>query len=248
MSYDQTGSNAPVIQMTKDLGIFKRIAGNRAVIHAHVQKLAEAIKNDSDCLKYNPILVNEKFQVIDGQHRLQATIELGTPIYYMQVPGLKLRNAQNLNKLSKPWNPEDYARSYAELGNEHYAKYLEFKEKYGYNHDILLKYLSLEDLVSMEMFRGGKFKVTNEKKSHDLCSKLGDFEEFLGKRQTKQRPFALAFRAVWEIKRYNHAEMLRKLRSPKNAFELRAVPEDYMRDFERIYNKNLEPGKRIRCF
>ena len=38
----------------------------------------------------SPILVNEKMEVIDGQHRLQAQKELNLPTYYIKNKGYDL--------------------------------------------------------------------------------------------------------------------------------------------------------------
>lgn len=245
MSYDTTGK-IPVITMAKDLGIFKRIGGNRRIVSSHVKKLVEAIESDTDCVRYNPILVNERYEVIDGQHRLAALEELGLPAYYIQIPGLRVKNAQDLNRLSKPWSPTDYAQSYVERGNKHYEVYLRFKKQYGLNHDVLIKYLALDDMSTMEMFRSGKFKVTDETRSHDLCMKLSDFGEFFDR--YKHRPFAMAFRTIWQNPNYDHNEMIRRLRMKPNQLEYRAIPEDYIRDLETIYNRYQDTTKRVRFF
>ena len=53
--------------------IFKTQKGNRPINKNHLDRLILSMKK-----KYliSPILVNEKMEVIDGQHRLQAQKEL----------------------------------------------------------------------------------------------------------------------------------------------------------------------------
>ena len=223
----------PVIKMTKDLSIFKELKGNRATNKAHIKRLAEAISLDVVNTKYHPLLVNEKMQLIDGQHRVEAFKMLKIPAYYIVAEGLGLADAQSLNQLSKQWSPTDYARSFSDRGNKSYAIYLEFKEEYGLNHDILMRYINLEPLTT-EMFRRGLLKARNVEASHDLATKLLDFERFI--ERFKQRSFAIAFQIMWQHEGYDHEKMLKILDKKVDKLEFQATPEDYLRVLEGLYN------------
>lgn len=236
----------PTIEVSNDYSSFVRVKGNRELNKAHIRRFKEAISEDATSIKYNPILINEKKEIIDGQHRAEAIESLGLPIYYIQVDNLDLRNAQTLNKLSKPWNPKDYAKSYAELGNKNYHIYLNFRELYKFNHDILMKYLALDNPITGDMFRAGKLKIKDEKASMDLCDKLMEMEEFYNRFDT--RAFALAFKRLWEHPKYDHDRMKNKLKQKPNAIQDRGIPEEYMRDMEKLYNHALPEKERIRVF
>ena len=97
------------IQKTQDYTLFRRIKGNRNVSQPHVKRLLEAIKNDPKTITYNPIVVNSKMEVIDGQHRLEAIKKVDLPVYYIIVDDLRLETVQKLNSGSKMWSPMDYA-------------------------------------------------------------------------------------------------------------------------------------------
>lgn len=73
----------------------------------------------------NPIIVNENFEVIDGQTRLAACKELGVPAYYIVVPKIGIDECMVLNANSKTWTIFDYIVSYAEQGNENYKRILQ---------------------------------------------------------------------------------------------------------------------------
>ena len=225
--------DCPVIKKSNDLSIFKELKGNRVVNKAHVKRLAETISTDVDKTKYHPLLVNENMEVIDGQHRLEAFEMLKIPAYYIQEAGLKLDDAQTLNKLAKPWAPIDYARSYADLGNNNYQHYLDFKDEYKLNHDILMRYLHLSSITT-EMFRAGKLKVRSLQDSRDLADKLMDFERYI--ERYKQRSFAIAFQTMWEHVDYDHDKMLKILDKHVDKLEYQATPEDYLRVLEGLYN------------
>lgn len=73
-----------MVFMTDDLTKFKVLDGNRKIKESHRQELIASI--DKHGFIMNPIIVNENFEVIDGQTRLAACKELGVPVYYIVVP------------------------------------------------------------------------------------------------------------------------------------------------------------------
>ena len=241
-----TTDGNPVIYKTNDLSLFKRVKGNRTLNKAHVKKLVEAISVDAESIKYNPILVNEFHEVIDGQHRLEAAKVLQLPMYFIKIHSLALPNAQNLNMICKPWSPMDYAKSYEEMGNRHYTEYIGLKHEFGINHDILIKYISLDSPMTSEMFRMGKLKVKDASKTVDLCKKLLSITPYY--KRCKNRPFALAFKTMWEHVNYNHERFIMKLDQKPNILQDRAYPQDYLRDFEALFNHGLEEKKKVRFF
>ena len=58
---------------------------NREVDLKHVKKLEECFKNAGDFGKVYPIIVDDKFRIIDGQHRFTARKKLGLIIYYIHT-------------------------------------------------------------------------------------------------------------------------------------------------------------------
>lgn len=68
------------MEKTKNYSLFKKYAKNRDIDGRHVEKLIASIKT-ANLLDCEPILVNEKMEVIDGQHRLEAAKSLNLDIY-----------------------------------------------------------------------------------------------------------------------------------------------------------------------
>jgi len=232
------------IKHTEDYSLFKRIIGNRSVSKPHIKRLTDAISSNTSCVRYNPILVNEKYEVIDGQHRLEAIKNLELPVYYLMEEGLTLKNVQALNSLMKPWSPMSYARSYSELGNKNYDTYLEFKKRFQLNHDILVRFLALDFPITTEMFKAGDLRIMDKSKSFDLCSKLVDLGQYYPR--YNMRSFAFAFKRIWENEKYNHDKMVNKIEKYANKIEDYSLVEDYMRALEMVYNHN--DSKRVRFF
>lgn len=115
------------VYKTTDLSMFKQIEGNRVPNLQHVKRLSDSIRVYG--MKCNPILVNEKMQVIDGQHRLLAAKETGSFVYYIIVNGYKLDDVHTLNLNQKNWAKKDFMEGYANMGIKPYINLKRFVEK-----------------------------------------------------------------------------------------------------------------------
>jgi hypothetical protein len=115
------------VHTTTDYARFVILAGNRKPNDIHVKRLSNSFKKN---YLFSPILINEKWQIIDGQHRFLAAKELGLPIYYIIVPGYGLNEVQILNTNSSNWKKEDYLKAYCDLGVENYLKMNQFMQEF----------------------------------------------------------------------------------------------------------------------
>jgi ParB-like chromosome segregation protein Spo0J len=79
------------IQVSEDYSSFKRIDGNRTINKAQVKKLYDSFNENPGLASAVPIVVNDKMEIIDGQHRFESLKKLNLPIYYYEVEGLKLQ-------------------------------------------------------------------------------------------------------------------------------------------------------------
>ena len=106
------------IYRTKDYSMFKTLDGNRAVLELRVNKIIDSIKNVGYIL--SPLCVNEKFEIIDGQARLEAFKKLDLPVDYYVVNGAGLPECIAMNIYQTKWSLYDYISSYAQIGDESY--------------------------------------------------------------------------------------------------------------------------------
>lgn len=234
------------ITVSNDYTKFTTVTGNRQVRQAHVKKIRSSIEQDPESIKYNPILVNEKYQVIDGQHRLEAMKQLDLPVYYIQVDGLKLHDVQKLNSVAKMWQPIDYAKAFSLLGNTNYTRYVDIKEgtykQYSLNHDSLLKYLALDNPITSQSFNEGRLKVDDFSRSLELLIQLHEVGAFYPRFNI--RSFALAFLRLARDERYDHKRMLEKVSKYVSMIEDYSKEMDYYKALIRVYNHNVSRKKK----
>jgi len=114
------------IHSTADLSVFKILEGNRNINLGNVDRLVKSIEENG--FLQMPIIVNENYEVIDGQHRLMAAKKINSIIYYHKVNNYDLNTAITLNKNSANWSMSDFVKSYCDLGYKDYIKLQQFYE------------------------------------------------------------------------------------------------------------------------
>jgi hypothetical protein len=133
MTNSSSATEVNKVYKTNDLTIFKVIGGNRVPNPQHIKRLKTSIlENGMLC---NPILVNDKMEVIDGQHRLLASKECDSFIYYIILKNYSLQEVHTLNLNQKNWTKKDFMDGYADMGIDSYIKLKSFIEKnpdYGF--------------------------------------------------------------------------------------------------------------------
>lgn len=168
--------NEKQLEVTTEYEVFSRLPGNRQISEAHVKSLMNAMRQND---LFVPILVNDNFEVVDGQHRLEARKRLGLPVPYYWTSGLGLEEVQKLNSTQQGWKNEDYMKSYIELGIKDYEVYKWFRDKYGLPHRASFWLLTGGDSRQMKnIFQSGSMKVMDlegAKKRADMLLAVGKY-------------------------------------------------------------------------
>lgn len=117
------------VYATTDYGKFKLLITNRIVIDKVVKKLVKSMLERGWIGA--PIVVNERMEVIDGQHRITAAERISIPVHYIVMEGLTIDDCIKLNNNHKDWVLIDYIHSFAERGNTHYNLVRQMLTEYG---------------------------------------------------------------------------------------------------------------------
>lgn len=117
-----------IVFITKNYGQFSKLKGNRPTAASRVNKIIRSIQDVGYIT--NPIIVNEKMEVIDGQGRLEAMKRLNLPVEYIVEKGAGINECVAMNINQTNWTTLDYVRSYAEQGIKDYKQLEQFYEAY----------------------------------------------------------------------------------------------------------------------
>lgn len=226
-----------VIQSTSNYAQFKSLTNNRNISPRHVEDIKIAIEETGNLTKVVPVLVNENYQIIDGQHRFMACQELGMPVYFTMVQGLNIDHARSMNVLQRNWLVSDFAESYANAGNINYKRYLDLKS-YGFNHSITLASTlntTTERQNMFKRFKSGDLEISKE--AFDKANKeLGQLAEIAQITPVKTKSMGLAFLVAMRSENYDHQTMLTKLKKKADSMESFQTQKDNLRQIEDIYN------------
>lgn len=237
----------PVIKTTTNYQSFRLLNGNRDVNPNHLKRLKASM---SEKYLFSPIIVNNKMEVIDGQHRLRVCRELGLPVYYILVYGYGVKEVQILNANMSNWKKSDYLDGYVKEGKEDYIKFKEFQEAFpSFTFSTCMKILSgirgnsdekgadkKNGQLGMQMknFENGNFKIPNLKKSYDIASKIMDYKRVFDR--YNDSTFVVTLLGLFENKNYNHEQMLHKIEIQPNALSVCRSVGQYMIKLEEIFN------------
>ncbi len=227
------------VNETTDYKKFKFLIDNRQTARGHINKLKDAINRNPEIMKVQPILVNEKFEIIDGQHRFTAVSELGLPISYTQIYGLDITTARDMNVMQRRWGIEDYAFSYAKAGNVNYKAFNKYsRENPGISKTIIMVVLGGRESESMgHDFRNGKFVIKRDQDDAEwVFEQLNKIRELTNGEIPISKPFVSALLQCLDNEEFDYDEFMRNLRQKPEMFHRTAVVRDALRMIEDIYN------------
>jgi len=234
----------PIIETTTDYARFKTLLGNRLTLDLHVKRLITSFQKR---YLFSPILVNENWYIIDGQHRYLAAKALKLPIYYIIVEGYGLEEVQILNSNTSNWKKEDYLKAYCDEGVETYLQMQKFMKDYpdfgiAVSEQLLTNSVGgVNNRGSVEKGRGrvknfeeGRLTIENLEQSYENAKKVLMFKPYY--EGFNRSVFVAALIGVFKNENYNHAEMISKLSHQPSALTHCTNVTQYKLLIEEIYN------------
>ena len=214
------------IMVTENYDMFKKIGGNRKINKANYAKIVKSMKEEQLII---PIVVNEKYEIIDGQHRFTACEDLGKPVYFYMVRGYGLEQVKRANIASSNWKKENYLDMFVAEGNEVYKEFEEIKERYDLNISNLLKIFAIvQEKQSARVgyeFENGTFTLDGKMEVLRFLTALEDFNFF---KFYKSNNFLIAFTRLYFKSEYDHDKMKTKLITHRNSLEKRSTSDEYL--------------------
>lgn len=245
-----TQTLANVVQSTTNYDQFTFLTANRVVNDRHVMSIRKSFEEDGNFTQQTPILVNERLQVIDGQHRLTACRELGLPVFYTVVPGIGAREAQKMNLLHRKWDTLDYLHVYIQENKAPYVRFQQLMEEYpDITPSLLIIYVNGYDTNGIHArFRSGDLKLNNvmlekaRKRLERLTELQGICDAF------KMKPMAVALLRAMNTDVYKHRKMVEKVRFQVNEIHNYQLVQDNLRQLEDVFNWHTTQANKVRFF
>lgn len=194
---------------TFDYGRFRILLGNRNI--PSIEKISKSI-DDVGCLVI-PIIVNEKYEIIDGQTRYTAWKERNLPIYYIVREGYGMHECIAMNTTSVNWCIEDYINCYAEYGYSDYVALREFEKQYsGKLPKAVIRSVSggMVSQVPTKAIKDGKFKLSKEKSEIEKVFDFLSLFEIPHTMRGNAKLIYLVLRFCYEFNDIDNAKLLKQ--------------------------------------
>ena len=223
------------VHTTTDYFLFKSIEGNRNKNLMHINRLRDSMTEN---YLFTIIIVNEKYEIIDGQHRFEVIKELNLPMHYIICKGYGLNEVHVLNQNSKTWKSDDYLEAYCNLNYPHYVNYNIFKNRYQMGHKLCMAILGGTSFSpganQIKEFHKGEFVLKDFKKACGLAEKI----EIIGQYYdgNKRAGFVFAMLKLFKNDNFEFTEFLQKLKNQPTSLLDCANTDQYLSLIEEIYN------------
>ncbi|MCE9585297.1 ParB N-terminal domain-containing protein [Candidatus Nomurabacteria bacterium] len=229
------------VYKTKNYRSFKHLLGNRDLKEQHVHKLMESYHKDG--YLFTIIYVNEKLEIIDGQHRFEAAKRKHLPVYFLIIPNWGIDHVSILNVNSSNWTAEDFLNTHAKSGNSSYVLFKSFYDKYEFDittAQIIILGRRVTAGKNNDDFRSGKMKLEPEQitRAHEKAKKINMMKDF-HPYAWKSRNCVDAIIQLINTKGYDHGHLIDQLKKHPviNLIEARSLRvEEYLKIFLEKYN------------
>lgn len=228
---------------------FQFLEDNRHVKESRVKKIKESI--DEVGLILQPVLVNEKYEIIDGQGRFNACKEKGLPIYYVVQKGLGIEECRWLNKGQENWRVWDWINSFADGGNVDYQRFRTFVNNSRLSLSFITP-LAFDNYVHNgthdQAIMDGKLKFS-KRTANDARWVVDYLEEYIPiKKQLKGRADAWYGALIYSYQNLDTQQRNRLLDIVKKNvmfIECYTSMETNLQVFDTLFNKGLRKNNQI---
>ena len=228
---------------------FTFLKSNRDIDENHVYKLVKLIKAEGH--QKEPVIVNEKLEVISGQHRIKADEKLGMRVTYIIVPGLTIKDAREMNNSQKPWSFEDHLRCYghsSHYNHQPYKQIISLREEYpSLSKAVALVLLSPKNYVgAYNKFKLGTFTVED----YEFARKQASYLAEIRSSHTRKVKFAVGWLKIQKMPtvgggKFSMTTAIKHVRNNIRLVENCGPQNDWTRQLMKAYGKGLSKKNKL---
>lgn len=242
-----------IVDETKEYVQFNKHKANRKTNEKLVVRLIKSIEN-KNLLKCNPIVVDKHFNVIDGQHRLEAAKRLGLPISYIIDEDIDVEDIIPLNVEKETWKLDEYLNFHCNQDDAYDYRLL---ESFMATNNFPKVNIALELLHGCRnsefhtAFKKGFYKFPEQEELSEALQKKNQIDHVINyiklktsgpKTYLDKVTFYSAMVEFFNIKSMSYQVFMQKLQYKIDLIHPCPCRGDYVRIFKEIYDfKNRSP-------
>ena len=230
------------IKTTRNYEQFTLLDGNRKINHLKVEKLKKSMMNN---YVPAPIIVNNKNEIIDGQHRFEAIKSLNLALYYCSIGRIGIEETRVLNMNGVPWKNKEHLHSYMTKEKKEYPDYYQgrpyhqfhyIQTAYKIHFQVIMTLIHDSPYLSRhgELFKEGKLRIHNFAKLENDAKFINSMKDY--HKKWRNRFFQNAMSTIMSQSEFSRERWMRKM-SMRHAKLLRNTTKtDYINNMEEVYN------------
>jgi hypothetical protein len=229
---------------TTDYDKFKILKENREITEKALGKIRRSVEKDG--WRNYSITVNEKYEIIEGQHTYTYAKLNKLPLRYTIQEGLTEKDCQIMNSARTSWSQRDYIRYHAQQGSQDFI----------YIQDILNKYKNIPiSAIFMVMYKDspnqeikdGSLKCDEKKYREsiiklDYVARIIPYCNIIGGRKVV---FLNSLMFVYGMKGVDKDRLFNVIKKNCHSITPAVNTEMALSELERVYNRQLGASARI---
>ena len=219
------------VKETKNYSMFTNIGGNRPLNELHLNRLKKSMQEE---LLISPIIVNEKHEVIDGQHRLRISSELKLPLRYIVAEGYGLNEVHRLNQNSKNWTMTEFIDGYADMGIKEYIYLKDFLDRTDLNISSALALLSSDTGKNINDIKNGTWKAVHQERAETIADWVNIIKQYHN--GATRQVFVRALIKLYNNENFEFSHLIGKIALQPTSLVPCVNTEQYLTLLEDIYN------------
>lgn len=232
---------------TRNYGMFKFHKENRTISPSGVKALVKSMRIHG-WVRGSIVIIDGHFNIIDGQHRIEAAKLCGIPVIYTIDRNITSDVIGILNSNGRNWNIITHLERFVKMESLHYVLLDRFMKNFPDFRPTECTMLVRNGLGSAEResFENGKFEVKDMKLAYKWGHNIMSLKPYFEKGYNKSI-FVRAMIKVLSTKGdvFNFEEFLHKVHlRPKSIFMCGTV-EQYVEMIENIYNYRRRDDEKV---
>jgi hypothetical protein len=230
---------------TSELSIFTFFPENREIDPSKLKSIRKRMI-DHGWEKGSYLLVNEKYQVIDGQHRLTVARELNIPVQFIIVQGGTMTTVCERNSGNHNWNIINHLDTYVKRGYNHYIKLDLFMKNFPDFRptECMMLVKNSTGSSTRDVFETGNFETKNMDIAYQWGRYIVSLKPFFSKGYNK----AIFVRALVRVllkPDFSFEEFYYKVKLRPSSITMCGTVEQYVEMIESIYNYKRKTDNKI---
>ena len=207
----------------------------------HLERIIHSIKT-KNLLHLRPITVNDKMEIIDGQHRLLAAKALGVDIYYDVSKDFTPFDMALMN-INKAWTNVDFLNYYVKNKYVEYVKLENFLKKNQIPLPLAVQIITGRNKSLLEDFKQGKmvFNADDCEEALDVCrDTISTIKKNTpGSNWTGSSKFALALIQLCRKPGFNKEQWFKNLKAMIKTCKPQITLNNYYEMLSKIYDNPI---------